>query len=244
MAGVAIYAAGGGRGHLRRARELARRCARLGPATIWHDHDDAPDGVDAGVAHRRGVPDGGDVLVTDTFPGGRRGELAGVLARFRRRVLVRRYVRPGTDAFDGAAGAYHRVWLPYARATCEWDGAEPGLHVGPLVRRLTIAPVGLGGLGAPAPLAVLGDPARLPWDAAWPPGTRVCRAFGDALPPARRSLAIGAGHNTIYELRALGVPFRAYPLDRRYDDQHRRAARLGVGVWTPRDLDAWLVAGA
>jgi predicted glycosyltransferase len=211
---IAIYAAGGGRGHLARARQIA---ARFRDARIYGDGE---------------LPDGGDTIIVDTFAGGRRGELADVLPRFARRVLVRRYVRPGSDVHD-AIDAYDRVWLPYAADACEWDGAVPGEYVGPLVRTLRVA-------GPVLPLVVLGDVARLPADWAWPAGTTFVARWDDVLPAARAYFVVGAGHNTIYELRGLGVPFAAYPLDRRFDDQHRRAARLGVGVWSKRELGAWL----
>src|SRR6201999_25471 len=87
-----------------------------------------------------------------------------------------------------------------------------------------------------APLVVLGDVARIPWEVAWPAGTRFVATWADAIPRAARYVVVGAGHNTTYERRALGVRFAAYPLDRRHDDQHRLAARLGVGVWTPDAL--------
>lgn len=209
---IAIYAPGGGRGHLARARAIA---ARVRGARIYGDGD---------------VPPGGDALIVDTFADGRGGEITdAVRARFRTRILVRRYTR----AADAPRG-YDRVWLPYARAACEWDGAVRGTYVGPLVRALRFA-------DEPAvEVAVLGDAARLPWQVAWPAGTRFVPAWDAAIPRAARYVVVGAGHNTMYELRALGVRFAAYPLDRRFDDQHRRAARLGVGVWTPDALARFL----
>jgi predicted glycosyltransferase len=216
---VAIYAPGGGRGHLARAAAIARRFAN---ARIDGDGE---------------LPGDADVLIVDTFPRGRRGELTdGVLARFARRVLVRRYVRDLAIGDD--ASAYHRVWLPYARDACEWDGAMAGTHVGPLVRALRIAPDER--CGARASLVVLGDLDRLPWPVRVA-GARFVRAWTDAIPAADAYFVVGAGHNTVYELRRLGVRFAAYPLDRRYDDQHRRVARLGIGVWSPADLDAFVL---
>ncbi|MEZ4240905.1 MAG: hypothetical protein R3F59_33055, partial [Myxococcota bacterium] len=62
----------------------------------------------------------------------------------------------------------------------------------------------------------------------------------DALPPARRVVALSAGHNLAWELDRAGVRAAFRPLVRRYDDQHRRAALLGTLLAHRADLQQFL----
>jgi hypothetical protein len=214
----------------------------------------------AGLAHVA------PVLVVDTFPGGVAHELDGAtLAGFAHRVLVRRYLRPG--AYDGEAELAARfdvALVPYRRGLCEWadQGAETpagapagepgdapgadgcacaGEHVGFLVRELGVVPG-----PAALELAVIGDAARLPpgWRSLLPGRTGHVSGPFRALPAARRYLAMGAGHNLVYELALAGVSFAAVPCERRYDDQFRRADRLGIGIHSRAELARWLAQPA
>ncbi|MCO5170290.1 MAG: hypothetical protein M9894_28475 [Planctomycetes bacterium] len=241
-----IYAPGGGLGHLTRALVVAR--ALPGPVHVWHQAP-APLPAPARVRQRR-LPTGwgparvaaalaraarrAPLLVVDTFPGGLEGELTPeALGAFRRRVLVARHVRPGAyPGYEARARAFDARLLPYPPAACEWDGAAPGVHVGHLLRDLPLDD------GPVAPLVVLGDPARLPagWRARLPDGAQVVRGWAPRLPRARCYLSVGAGYHASYELRRLGAPLGLVPVERRYDDQFRRAARLGAGVHTRQDL--------
>ncbi len=255
-----IYAPGGGLGHVTRALALAR--ALPGRVHVWHQAP-APPGdapahvrlwrpparwgparVEAALARAaRATP----LLVVDTFPAGLEGEVSPrALDRFARRVLVRRWVRPGAyPRYEARAARFDRALLPYPPDACEWDGAAPGLHVGHLLRTLPLAP-------SPADprdlldLVVLGDPGRLPpaWRARLPARTRAVSGWAPRLPRARRYLALGAGYHTAYELERLGLPRGLVPEERRYDDQFRRAARLGAGVHGRLDLARLLAAPA
>ena len=222
----------------------------------------------AGLAHAA------PVLVVDTFPGGVAHELDdATLAGFAHRVLVRRYLRPGAyDDEDALAARFDVALVPYRRGLCEWAGqgaGEPagqgagqgagelpgeldgargadgcacaGVHVGFLVRELGLAPG-----PAALELAVIGDAGRLPpgWRALLPGRTGHVSGPFRTLPAARRYLAMGAGHNLVYELVEAGVSFAAVPCERRYDDQFRRADRLGIGIHSRADLARWLAQPA
>jgi hypothetical protein len=210
----------------------------------------------AGLAHAA------PVLVVDTFPGGVAHELDdATLAGFAHRVLVRRYVRPGAyDDEAELAARFDVALVPYRRGLCEWAG-EPagefraessdardadgcacvGAHVGFLVRELGVAPG-----PAALELVVIGDAGRLPpgWRALLPGRTGHVSGLFRTLPAARRYLAMGAGHNLVYELVEAGVSFAAVPCERRYDDQFRRADRLGIGIHSRADLARWLAQSA
>jgi hypothetical protein len=205
----------------------------------------------AGLAHAA------PVLVVDTFPGGVAHELDdATLAGFAHRVLVRRYLRPGAyDDEAELAARFEGALVPYRPSLCEWAGQGPdepgepgdaqsadgcactGAHVGFLVRDLRVEP-GPGALE----LAVIGDGERLPpgWRSLLPGRTGHVSGPFRALPAARRYLAMGAGHNLMYELVEAGVCFAAVPCERRYDDQFRRADRLGIGIHSRADLARWL----
>lgn len=248
-----VYAPGGGRGHLTRALALTR--ALQGPVHVWHQAPHALPGAPARVRQRRLPRRWGParvaaalrraaqavrLLVVDTFPAGLEGEVGpAVLDAFERRVLVRRYVRPGSyPGYEAAAARFDASVLPYPVHDCEWDGAAPGVHVGHLLRDLPLEQ------GEPAPLVVLGDPGELPalWRERLPAGTRVLNGWTPRLPRGLRYLSIGAGYHATYELARLGAPVGLVPRERRYDDQFRRAARRGLGIHTRRDLERLLAA--
>lgn len=254
-----IYALGGGLGHLSRALVLARK---IGAVAILHRGGEAVPGtmaeIDAPGVRLIGVDTGwtpsdlraclhrcseeAPVLVVDTFPAGVAHELDdAALDRFEHRVLVRRYIRPGSYEDEAALAArFDAALVPYTEAQCEWDGEVDGVHVGFLVRELAVERG-----AAELDLVIIGDAGRLPpgWRALLPERTRHVAGRFRALPAARRYLGTGAGHNLTYELYQAGVCFAVMPCERRYDDQFRRADRLGAGVYTREDLAGWLVDG-
>lgn len=248
-----IHAPGGGWGHLTRALVLAS--ALPGPVDVWHQAPAALPLAPAARVRQRRLPASRDevvaalelaardapLLIADTFPRGLEGELdAAVLGAFRRRVLVKRHLK--VDAYPGyerAAARFDLALLPYPPHDCEWDGATAGEHVGHLLRDLPLddAP--------PAPLVVLGDPARLEpgWRALLPAAARVVNGWTARLPRGERYLSIGAGYHATHELARAGVTHGLVPLERRYDDPFRRADRRGVAVHTRADLRALLAGG-
>ncbi len=267
-----IYALGGGLGHLSRALALTRVidvAAILHRASGALPDIDLPSGVrligvDAAWTPARLRASLADlartapVLVVDTFPGGVAHELDdATLAGFAHRALIRRYLRPG--AYDDEAALAARVdvaLVPYRRGLCEWDGesalasgdargadgcACTGAHVGFLVRGLRVDVS-----QAELDLVVIGDADRLPpgWRSLLPARTGHLSGPFRALPAARRYLAMGAGHNLVYELLEAGACFAAVPCERRYDDQFRRADRLGIGIHARADLARWLARPA
>jgi hypothetical protein len=256
-----IYALGGGLGHLSRALVLARAIDAVAilhraPGDGLVPDIDVPPGVrliavDAGWtpadlrACLAGLAQQAPVLVVDTFPAGVAHELDdALLSVFGHRVLVRRYLRPGAYDDEAALAArFDTVLVPYREAACEWDGeiGAGAVHVGFLVRALAVDSVSASGPGA-LDLVILGDAGRLPpgWRALLPARTRCVSGRFRALPAARRYLGTGAGHNLTYELHEAGVCFAVMPCERRYDDQFRRADRLGAGVYTRDDFAGWL----
>jgi hypothetical protein len=254
-----IYALGGGLGHLSRALVLARKIDAV--AILHRGAETAAEtvaGMDAPGVRLIGVDTGwtpsdlraclarcageAPVLVVDTFPAGVAHELDdATLDRFEHRVLVRRYIRPGSYEDEAALAArFDAALVPYTEAQCEWDGEVDGAHVGFLVRELAVERG-----AAELDLVIIGDAGRLPpgWRALLPERTRQVAGRFRALPAARRYLGTGAGHNLTYELHQAGVCFAVMPCERRYDDQFRRADRLGAGVYTREDFAGWLMDG-
>lgn len=240
MAGVVIYALGGGAGHLARATAYAARFHAPGtPVTILHSAaalvvEPPGPGVElVAVPISSRSEDVGALLrtalgrrrrrelVVDAFPAGLGGEIdAALLASASHTTLVRRYVKPfAYDHYVERAARFDRHVMPYSTDRCEWSKEEvaagrPVLFAGPLVRQLEI------GRGARSSLAVIGDSARLGAGVRrrLPEDTVFVRGRFRALPPAQAYLSVGAGYNIAYELDRLGVPFALVPEDRRYDD--------------------------
>lgn len=246
-----IYALGGNRGHLTRAVNLARR---KGPSVVLHQCQ-LPHAVSATAQiELEPVPlswgpnqlreyvfrraDEARHLVVDTFPGGVSHELDdSVLDAYEERTLVRRYVRPGTyDNYDELASRFDEVALPYDPSRCEWEGCVDGRYVGPLTRDVSLEDSPEISLVTIGPLGLL--PRR--WPELFPEDAVNISCPFQSLPRARRYLAIGAGHNLIYELDQLGVSYAAYPLEQRFDDPFRRVDRLGVGIFSRTQLRTFL----
>jgi hypothetical protein len=236
-----IYALGGGRGHLMRARTLARSRS----AVILHQVAGEPglcvrdDWSLADVqANLRALSGRDAMLIVDTFPGGIAHELDdSLLALYGERVLIRRYLRPGAyEDEESLAARFDRTLIPYREERCEWERRIAGEHVGPLVRALRLDE-------SSEDLVVIGSRSTIP--EGWMQlliGARFIDGPFASLPRARRYLALAAGHNLTYELLQLGVPFALCPQERRYDDQYRRADRLGAGIFHRGDLECWLEA--
>lgn len=183
-----------------------------------------------------------DALVVDTFPQGFTGDLdAASLTRFRTRVLVARYRR---DAVRDEHTAYHRVWAPYPRELDEWPT--------PLADA-----VYTGWLARPTPVAVestdpdwvildtgkrIGAPLRAVFERLAERVQRPLRWVYDLDVPLRagKLLVVGAGYATVYELGRAAIDLRFMPLQRRWDDQHRRVRRLDRAVESLDALQAWL----
>ena len=106
-----------------------------------------------------------DVLVVDTFPAGSFGELAAALELVRRRVLVRRAMKPEAEkeaAFDALLPLYDRVIVPDEVASPLRRRVRPELHPRAAARAALGVPdgkracwVALGGGGDPSTATVL-----------------------------------------------------------------------------------------
>jgi hypothetical protein len=252
-----VFAPGAGTGHLVRAVALVRELEAAGyrvrafasPTTRWGLLEAARCGVrpieDAGRALRRG----GDLLVVDTFPCGLDGSITpAVTARFAKASLVARYAR--TTDWQEAAERYHEVLDPYPEGRSEWP--ERPAH--PNVRSI-------GWVLHPEPLTIRREPKLL---TVLDPGSRLDTERREAVVrtakeagyrvqmladhtrrfSADRVLTIGAGYQSVYELVASGVDFRAVPLSRRHDDQVRRVELLRRGMAGTEELARWLAGAA
>jgi hypothetical protein len=242
-----FYALGGGRGHVTRALNLARRFRR---ATILHSSDGSYGELPAGIRLIRLNPtdDANSVIeeqktertivVVDTFPWGIRHELnPSVLGRFNPRILVARFVSPGSYArYDEGLEYYTDIWLPTSPNDCEWEGLVSGHYIGPQARHIDIESK------QQAACVVIGDRTVLPdsYRRKLPKETVFIEGPFQRLPTSQRVLSLGAGYNIVHELQALGVEAAFVPQDRRYDNQFIRARRLGRCISSSEDLEAWL----
>lgn len=253
-----IYAVGGGHGHFIRGRTLQERLAAEGRSTLLLAREgSAPDGV-APRGDVRWVKGSGEAIATamedvraesilvDTFPGGWRGELKGdVLTRFPRRVLVARYRRQ-VD-WDKVGAVYEELLLPYPVDRNEWEWSPPhASFAGFIVRRdaprwrregRDLVLVDTHRRCRPALVDVIQRCA-----VRHGLGFRCLDRIGGDL-RASRALVVGAGYNTFYELILQGAEARFFPLERRHDDQYRRASLWNRAITGLAGLDAWLGDG-
>jgi hypothetical protein len=242
-----FYALGGGRGHVTRALNLARRFKR---ATILHSCDGRFGNLPTGIRLIRLNPTedvnkaleehttAHTVLVVDTFPWGIRQELnPSTIACFNPRILVARFVSPGSYArYEEGLEHYTDIWLPTSPDACEWEGLVSGRYIGPQARRIQIE------RGQQAACVVIGDRSTLPesYRRKLPEETVFIEGPFQRLPYSQRVLSLGAGYNIVHELEALGVEAAFIPQDRRYDNQFVRARRVERCIASSADLEAWL----
>ena len=239
-----MYAMGGGAGHARRAFNLAARQALDEPVFVAHQASgDWPIPGVGRVGVRPWRERLGPVLprleclVVDTFPGGVGHELMG-LELPKRAVLVARFVKRDTYVdYDALVARFPELWMPYTESLCEWEEC-PG--AGARVRWLGPVTREIHWKGTCDTLVVGGD---LP--AEWEDlvgGAEDCRVDGPftTLPRPNRILALAAGYNLAWELYDPGIPLALRPLQRRFDDQYRRAHLLGTPVYHRDDLVQFL----
>ena len=225
-----IYALGGGSGHQRRGRLLAQRLE--GTTVVVTEASGPPETfADRLLAELRDY----DQLVVDTFPAGLAHELDDrFFAGPFRTVLVARYVdRDAYEGYDELAARFDEAWLPYPADHCEWDPAPRGKPMGALTRHV--------GLQGEVDTLVIGDVRSAPraWRSVLTGAVVIDRPFA-TLPRARRVVALACGYHLGWELAQLGLSTGFRPLQRRYDDQFRRAALLGQPLYHVHDLEAFL----
>ncbi|MEZ4322885.1 MAG: hypothetical protein R3F61_35795 [Myxococcota bacterium] len=231
-----VYALGGGRGHATRALTLAARLS--GPSRVLHQcaDPDLPGGIGTPTVaelHARLAEAlvGATRFVVDTFPGGVAHEL-GELPTGVRTVLVARYVdRSAYPRYDALAARFDEIWLPYDPDGCEWDDPPDGRYIGPVVRTVP--------LGPEVDTLVIGSGEPASWAPLLRDLPRVDGPFA-SLPRARRVVALSAGYNLGWELATAGIRTAFRPLPRRFDDQFRRAARLGTPLYHRSCLEGFL----
>ncbi|MES2639277.1 MAG: hypothetical protein V4850_07325 [Myxococcota bacterium] len=197
-----------------------------------------------------------DVLVVDTFPAGSFGELAAALELVRRRVLVRRAMKPEAAkeaAFDALLPLYDRVIVPDEVASPILLRERPELHSHAAARAALGVPdgkrvcwVALGGGGDPSTTTVLPRVVDLVRAAGW----HVVVAAGplyvgperrgdgitwldryasvELLPAADVAVSAG-GYNSVHELRFVGIPTVFLPQEKLADDQGARALASALG---------------
>ena len=205
-----------------------------------------------------------DVLVGDTFPAGSFGELAAALELVRRRVLVRRAMKPEAEkeaAFDALLPLYDRVIVPDEVASPILLRERPELHSRAAARAALGVPdgkracwVALGGGGDPSTATVLPrvvDAVRgAGWHAVVAAGplyqgperrgegiTWLDRYAAMELLPGADAAVSAGGYNSVHELRFVGVPTVFLPQEKLADDQAARALGAALGPVARRVQD-------
>ena len=250
---VAIYAMGGGWGHLTRAVALARILD--GPVIVFSNtaYADLVRSAEPGVTIEAGPPHhvlrrvsqiAPGTLVVDTFPRGVGGELTCLLPRLKaRKVFVRRDLNPRYLAWanleEWIRQHYDLVFIPG-----ELEANMPGAVVTPpwLIRDPAELPrrqrfdVLVCAAGNTQELEWYGQVARMlasrninaacvapTCPPGCPPELWVRHWPAIDLISCARVVIGGGGYNTVYECQACGVPLLAKPWPRKYDRQERRA---------------------
>jgi len=253
-----IYAVGAGLGHARRGWLLQRELQAAGHSALLLVRPSSDRHLPAGKAPRILAESLADpalrpvlyqpprTLVVDTFASGWRGELRGELPeRFASRVWLARHSRSHSAA---DAARFHRVLSPYPASRCEWDGRMPAArHGGYLVDaahldlrpdRRHFALVDSERRCNARLLDLLQTAARRAGLA-----FRLHRCLHDRI-RAAKLLVVGAGYHSFYECLSQEVDVRFLPVEKRHDDQHRRARRFRRALSSLDELLPWLTAPA
>jgi hypothetical protein len=212
-----------------------------------------------------------DVLVVDTFPAGSFGELSAALELVRKRVLVRRAMKPAAEkdaALDALLPLYDRVIVPDEVAAPVLLRERPELLDRAAARAALGVPDGrracwiaLGGGGDPTTARVLPRVVDSVRAAGW---HAVVAAGPLYVGPERRGEGVtwldryasmellrgadaavsAGGYNSVHELRFVGVPTVFLPQEKLADDQAARAEAAALGPVTARvdDVPALLEA--
>ena len=252
-----IYAVGAGHGHAVRGVVLGARAMEEGSAVRVIVRAGALAGVEGlplGVAlfekkETDPLPSPEDFfpragrLIVDTFPNGWSDEISSQwLAQFRSRVFVARYRKDLNWA--KVESQFDEIWLPYAESNNEWDNFPArAILIGPVAKPEPVKllrserdfvlydPEGRSSQLLRQRIAELTEQVGLKF--------AVATKLTDGL-SVRKLLAIGAGYNTFFELSRSGIDVRFMPVEKRFDDQHRRLSRAGLAVDSLAQLQIWL----
>jgi hypothetical protein len=238
---------GGGYGHLQRAVLVSKVFSQ---ATILHQHQphflcqativqpspiNTRDWIQRFIVEQLTMV---DCIVVDTFPYGIFHELSDSLIRSASEsILIGRYVKEEEyPNYDRGSQNYSQIFLPYHQDQCEWNTEKKGRYVGPIVRSISI------NSELCCDLVVLGNIDLIPktWHRFFPRSTIYIDHYFESLPQSKRYFCIGAGYNLVWELNSLGLNVGHFPLEKRYDDQFRRAGMLGCMVNSRQALDEFL----
>jgi hypothetical protein len=251
-----IYALGGGHGHARRGLLLQQHLAERGitSAVLLCPGADRHFPVMFGpryYAHSLADPQLAPLLrrppphwIVDTFPHGWRGEIsADWLARCEQTTWIARHARhlPLENL-----PAYSRILAPYPAHISEWD--EPPARAQAVGYMIDAAHWRLA--TDRRSLAVL-DPEHRCSGKVLALFARLARRAGLAFDhwrdcnqalSARKWLVIGAGYHAFYELLGLGIDARFLPINKRHDDQCRRAGLFERALMHLDQVLPWLDA--
>jgi hypothetical protein len=186
-------------------------------------------------------------IVVDSFPLGIRGELLGFVERFRRSAFIARYRKGGIPQEE--LKDYSAIVAPYCEETDEWGGQiSAARHAGLIIKQDRVK------LSSPqnSQFIVFDTGGRC--SSHFLSLLRRCATraglelhIKQEIPEwcaAQKILFIGAGYNTFYETCGQSADVRYVPLHRRWDDQHARVSRYGLGVLSPQELEVWLGSSA
>ena len=139
-----------------------------------------------------------------------------------RRFVNARYLRvEALFNYEQALSWYSHVLLPYTSTLCEWDKSRSGIYIGHLTRSIRVD------LEKKESMVVIGALDDVPsgWRKELPKNAVFIDGAFDSLPLAYGYLCVGAGYNIFWELYLLNLNAMHIPLQKRYDDQFRRAGR-------------------
>jgi len=242
-----IYAMGGGFGHLQRASLFSMGFTE---ATILHQSQppfpcqakvvqppptNTRDWIQRFIVEQLTMV---DCMVVDTFPYGLFHELTDEMIRSASEsILIGRYLKKEEYRnYDRGKKNYSHVFLPYHQNRCEWNSEQNGRYIGPIIRDIFINSEWC------CDLVVLGNIDLIPktWQNLFPQSTVYVDHYFESLPQSKGYLCIGAGYNLVWEMKSLGLNVVHLPIEKRYDDQFRRAGMLGCMVNSRQVLDEFL----
>jgi hypothetical protein len=257
-ADTVIYARGGGLGHAARGLRIAELALSLGhhPLVLVRPDLDAarlrpPEMLRNCLSSLR-LSElmqncKAETLWVDTFPWGWREEFSPtLLSKFRRRFFLARYCRD--LQWKDVQHCYHRIFLPYPETMSEWEEIPVrAAHLGFVLREDSVFYA-----DESRHMVLIDTEERCP--ASFIDGVRSLAqdtglsfeyvpAFSHCV-RASKFLIVGAGYNTFYETLLKKIDARFLPVEKRYDDQFRRARLWRRGTESFAGIREWLESPA
>jgi hypothetical protein len=182
-------------------------------------------------------------ILIDSFPKGWKSELSSSLLKpFTKKMLIARYNR--SVSLPDIQSGFDSILKPYSAEHDEWSqNSNIDKYLGPITRHYE-------------PRCQANSAKLMVVDTEKRCGAhlitllkKVCQRSGLILDlqfelpklfNASKTLIVGAGYNTFYELADRVQDIRFIPIHKRYDDQHLRVRKFSLGIENPKDLAEWL----